>query len=99
MQLELNPDLISDAVRTYLNYQVDELARESNYSEETKIEAISYLNGYSNGTFLWVALVCKELATVEEWDVIDTLKSFPADLHDFYALVMFQLCASKSREK
>ncbi|KUI61249.1 Vegetative incompatibility protein HET-E-1 [Cytospora mali] len=65
VSLELNEDSISAAVRTYISYKVDQLAKVKKYDAELQSEVNQYLVTNANGTFLWVGLVCQELARPE----------------------------------
>ncbi|KAF3361341.1 hypothetical protein VdG1_00950 [Verticillium dahliae VDG1] len=75
LHLELNNDSISKAVGTYIGYKVDQLARDKKYDKETRVAVQRHLVGNADGTFLWVALVCQELANpkVRKRHTLDTL--------------------------
>lgn len=90
LHLELNQELISNAVATYITYKVDQLAREKEYEEDTRASVEKHLTSNAQGTFLWVALVCKELAdpTTMSWHTIDILTSFPPGLGPLYNRMM-----------
>lgn len=61
LQLELNHQLLSSAVDSYIRSKVDELARIKHYEEETRTAVANHLSSHADGTFLWVALVWQEL--------------------------------------
>ncbi|KAM6514119.1 hypothetical protein FALCPG4_015281 [Fusarium falciforme] len=86
LHLELNNVSISKAVDTYIGYKVDRLARDKKYDKETRIAVQRHLVGNADGTFLWVALVCQELAgsKVRKRHTLNTLKSFPPGLDSLY---------------
>ncbi|KAM6514247.1 hypothetical protein FALCPG4_015403 [Fusarium falciforme] len=86
LHLELNNVSISKAVDTYIGYKVDRLARDKKYDKETRITVQRHLVGNADGTFLWVALVCQELAgsKVRKRHTLNTLKSFPPGLDSLY---------------
>jgi hypothetical protein len=42
-------------------------------------------------TFLWVALVFKELVTVDGWDAIDAVKKIPPGLSELYDHIMTRI--------
>ncbi|PNP54991.1 hypothetical protein THARTR1_04680 [Trichoderma harzianum] len=90
LHLELNQELISKAVATYIAYKVDQLAREKEYEQDTRAAVEKHLTSNAQGTFLWVALVCKELAdpTTMSWHTIDILTSFPPGLGPLYDRMM-----------
>ncbi|KAH6982481.1 NACHT domain-containing protein [Ilyonectria destructans] len=90
--LELNEDSISGAVRSYIRYQVNQLAYDKAYDDETRNAVEQHLTSNANNTFLWVALICQELRKVSEtWDVLDVIKEVPAGLEDLYDRMMQQI--------
>ncbi|KAH8651716.1 hypothetical protein BGZ61DRAFT_229661 [Ilyonectria robusta] len=86
LHLELNKDSISKAVDTYIGYKVDRLACHKKYDKETRDAVENHLTSNADGTFLWVALVCQELAgpQVRKRHTLNTLKSFPPGLDSLY---------------
>lgn len=80
LSLELNEKSVSEAVKTYVQVKVDMLAERNDYDDCTRDAVQRYLSSNANGTFLWVALVCKELVDVSGWEVEDILMSFPPGL-------------------
>ncbi|EXL39652.1 hypothetical protein FOCG_17739 [Fusarium oxysporum f. sp. radicis-lycopersici 26381] len=97
LQLELNQDSISKAVDTYIGCKVKELEDLKNYDKETRDAVQRHLVGNADGTFLWVALVCQELADpkVRKRHTLDTLKSFPPGLDALYKRMMEHISDSK----
>lgn len=91
ISLELNADSISNAVNAYIRHKVSELARESQYDSALQAEVRDQLYQKANGTFLWVALVCKELRDVEKWDIPQVLTELPSDLEALYARMIEQI--------
>lgn len=98
LKLESNHILISKAVELFIEQKTRKLAVAKRYSNQMEDTVRDYLSKHSNGTFLWVALVCAELAKVHEWDVIDTLRTFPSDLQNLYTKMMERIFISKSAE-
>ncbi|KAJ4221159.1 hypothetical protein NW757_014473 [Fusarium falciforme] len=97
LHLELNKDSISKAVDTYIGYKVDELARDKKYDEETKNTVQRHLADNADGTFLWVALVCQELADpkVRKRHTLSRLHSFPPGLDSLYGRMIEHICDSE----
>jgi hypothetical protein len=97
LHLELNKDSISKAVDTYIGYEVDRLARRKKYDKETRDAVETYLTSNADGTFLWVALVCQELADpkVRKRHTPNTLKSFPPGLDSLYNRMIGHIGDSK----
>ncbi|UNI15346.1 hypothetical protein JDV02_001886 [Purpureocillium takamizusanense] len=97
LQLELNKDSISKAVDTYIGHKVEELAGLKNYDSETKETVRRHLAANADGTFLWVALVCKGLAdtaVVRKRHTLSKLKLFPPGLDLLYERMMEQISGS-----
>ena len=67
--LELNEKSISAAVSTFIRFKVDWLAKRNRYNDDTRDAVQRYLLLNANDTFLWVALVCQELANISGWKV------------------------------
>ncbi|KNB06131.1 hypothetical protein FOXG_06947 [Fusarium oxysporum f. sp. lycopersici 4287] len=67
-------------------YKVDRLACHKKYDKETRDVINNYLTSNADGTFLWVALVCQELAgpTVRKRHTLNTLKSLSPGLDSLY---------------
>ncbi|KAK4656413.1 NACHT and WD40-domain containing NOD-like receptor 1 [Podospora pseudocomata] len=86
LQLELNQDSISKAVDTYIECKVEELVGLKNYDKKTRDTVKNHLTSNADGTFLWVALVCKELADpkARKWHTLSRLQSFPPGLDSLY---------------
>lgn len=97
--LELNKDSISQAVRMFIEYKVEKLARTKKYDPKTKDDVLKKLLLKANDTFLWVALVCKELARpqVKAQDTIAKLDSVPEGLDEFYQRMLKQVLTSCDR--
>ncbi|KAI8668591.1 Vegetative incompatibility protein HET-E-1 [Fusarium keratoplasticum] len=97
LHLELNKDSVSKAVDTYIGYKVEELAGLKNYNTETRNAVQRHLVDNADGTFLWVALVCKELAdskVVRQRHTLSKLKLFPLGLDPLYERMMEQISDS-----
>ncbi|KAH7247440.1 uncharacterized protein BKA55DRAFT_66651 [Fusarium redolens] len=88
--LELNHELISAAVGRYIEYKVGQLVRSKKYDDKTRVTVQQHLASNANGTFLWVALVCQELAdrNVRKRHTLAKLQSFPPGLDSLYQRMM-----------
>jgi hypothetical protein len=98
LQLELNQDSISKAVDNYIDFKVDELAGLKKYDMPTKDAVRHHLSANADGTFLWVALVCKELADptiMRNRHTLSQLKKFPSGLNPLYMQMMKQISESR----
>ena len=84
LSLEVNSASVSQAVDRYIQYKVDQLADRKSYDLETKSFVLGYLRQNAHDTFLWVALVCTNLAETGQWLVKPTLRKFPPGLTEVY---------------
>ncbi|KAL1845522.1 hypothetical protein Daus18300_014513 [Diaporthe australafricana] len=62
LSLELNEKSVSAAIATYIEFKTKTLAKDNDYNSSTQAVVKRYLMQNAEGTFLWVALVCQELA-------------------------------------
>jgi hypothetical protein len=85
---ELNSTHVSQAVDTFILTRIAELARIKRYDSGLKARIEKYLSARTNGTFLWVALVCKELESVPKLNTLDKLGKFPAGLGPSYERIL-----------
>ena len=91
LSLELNAECVSGAVAEYIDYKVSEFERTKRYDSNLREQVKRDLHRKANGTFLWVALVCKELGTVGKWDALQWLTRVPSDLNLLYARIIDQI--------
>ncbi|KAF0637062.1 hypothetical protein FPSE5266_06951 [Fusarium pseudograminearum] len=89
LALELNDDLISDAVKRFIDNRVASLAKTEPFQHDPEIcdEIAKHLTDNANNTFLWVALVCQELSsgTVQLISHVKAiLKNSPPGLDNLY---------------
>src|SRR6202043_1922664 len=80
LSLELNEKSVSAAVTTYIRIKVDWLAKRNDYDDDTQDAGQRYLSLNAKGPFLWVALVCQELADIPGWKAEEMLTVFPPGL-------------------
>lgn len=100
VSLELNQDSISQAVDIFVRHKAHELAEIKRYDEQTKDTVLQRLLVGANGTFLWVALVCKELARpgVRSRKALAKIDDFPTGLNDLYKRMLEQIVTSDDSE-
>lgn len=88
ISLELNETHVSEAVNIFIRYKVGLLRTKKNYTPETSDEVYRHLFSNSQGTFLWVALVWKNLDQTPRWHVKKKLEMFPPGLDALYRRMM-----------
>jgi hypothetical protein len=100
LSLELNVESVAAAVNTYIRHRVSRLSKQKLYDRKMRKVVRDYLSSNADGTFLWVALVCQELADpkVQKWHTLTKLRSFPSGLDALYARMMEQICSSEDAD-
>ena len=98
--LEMNSEHVSRAVDTFIKVKVTDLARRKKYDEELQTFVTSYLRANANGTFLWVALVCKALGEpqIKTRKTREFLQRFPPGLQEFYGHMMERIQEQNDKE-
>lgn len=91
ISLEFNSSHVLEAVKSFIDFKVSELAARKKYRNELQRSVREYLIVHADGTFLWVALVCKELEKVQAWRTQDVYRRFPAGLKHLYQRMMEQI--------
>lgn len=92
LRLELNEESVSSAVGKYISFKVGHLTQLKKYDTKTRDAVQRHLSLNANGTFLWVALVCQELAKSPAWKTQKKLTVFPPGLDALYRRMMDQMC-------
>ncbi|KAK3364027.1 WD40-repeat-containing domain protein [Lasiosphaeria hispida] len=96
--LESNEASVSEAVTAYVRFKVHRLAERNEYEPDAQDAVQSYLSENAHGTFLWVALVCHELADISGWEVEEVLTVFPPGLDALYTRMINQICTSRNSQ-
>ncbi|KAL9078305.1 MAG: hypothetical protein Q9157_002768 [Trypethelium eluteriae] len=86
--LELNSTHVAKAVDALIASKVDDLARRKRYTEGMVQSVRNRLTCKADRTFLWVALVCKELEKMPARRVLTAVEQFPAGLKPLYGRMM-----------
>ena len=89
--LELNSQHVARAVASFIDYKVKELADLKSYASELQILVRKSLREKAEDTFLWVALVCKELSKVRQQKVKSLLGKIPVGLIPLYERMLDQV--------
>ncbi|OCK74462.1 HET-domain-containing protein, partial [Lepidopterella palustris CBS 459.81] len=89
--LELNAESVSTAVGIYIQHKTQQLAELKRYDEKTRAAVLRHLTLNANDTFLWVALVCQNLATIPRWKTLAKLDAFPPGLDSLYQRMLEQI--------
>ena len=91
LSLEVNAELVSQAIDKYIDYKVSQLTSIRN-DNVLQSEVRKQLREKADGTFLWVALVFEELRNFFlAGDVLRILKGVPRGLQPLYDRMMEQI--------
>ncbi|KAF7508093.1 hypothetical protein GJ744_009675 [Endocarpon pusillum] len=91
ISLELNSSHISRAVNAFIDFRILKLTELKRYKAEVQKKIRKYLYEKADGTFLWVALVCKALHGVRVGNTLSALEKFPPGLQPLYERMMEQI--------
>ena len=98
ISLELNSSHIDKAVASFIDYKAKELADLKSYSAELQLSIRKSLLEKAEDTFLWVALVCKELIDVRPERAEIWLGKTPAGLAPLYQRMLDQVLRQKDED-
>lgn len=98
LSLELNSAHVAQAVNMFIEIQIKELARKKAFPVEDTQKLKRELIQKADATFLWVALVFKELGNVPARKVLKCVKAFPATLTAFYGRMLEQVLRQDDEE-
>ncbi|KAJ5098527.1 hypothetical protein N7532_005528 [Penicillium argentinense] len=98
ISLELNEISVSNAVQQFIQHKVHQLAEVKKYKDEIRDAVYRHLSSHSQGTFLWVALVCQDLNRTSRRHVLKKLKEFPPGLDALYGRMINQVRTSEDAE-
>ncbi|ETS86415.1 hypothetical protein PFICI_00243 [Pestalotiopsis fici W106-1] len=90
ISLEYYKSSVDHAIGFFIADQVALLVKRKRYSDDLREKVRGYISSNPRNTFLWVALVCKQLAEHKLADsTYATLRSnFPPELNGFYGRMM-----------
>ncbi|CAH0044544.1 unnamed protein product [Clonostachys solani] len=99
LSLELNKASISKAVGYFIQKKVDDLEKIKEYKPKMKQDILETLQRKASDTFLWAALVCKELAhpKTKLHHTMAKLESIPEGLNGLYERMTEQIFAGNDR--
>ncbi|KGO53504.1 hypothetical protein PEX2_061120 [Penicillium expansum] len=98
ISLEINEVCVSEAVNKFIQHKVHYLAKVKKYSDETRDTICLHLSSNSQGTFLWVALVCQDLDRTSRRHALKKLEAFPPGLNALYSRMIDQVRNSEDAE-
>ncbi|KAF5694804.1 het-E-1 heterokaryon incompatibility protein [Fusarium denticulatum] len=102
LDLEKEHEAVSQAVKSYINKRVDDLAKTKWKNDlELKEKVFDYMQSHADDTFLWVALVCERLANsgIGKRLVMEELVKFPTSLGALYQAMMDRITDSSEADR
>ena len=90
LELKENAEQVSRAVNVYIDHCLSKLTQ-IQHDKRLRDSVRERMQRKSNGTFLWVSLVLKELKEVMSWEVLQVLDEVPIELKDVYRRMMEQI--------
>ncbi|KAK4139138.1 uncharacterized protein C8A04DRAFT_40952 [Dichotomopilus funicola] len=97
--VELDTQRLEEPVNAYINHKLMELKYREGYDDHVLAEISHEVRQRAENTFLWVALVFKELSSVEGWDAVETVQSIPSGLTDLYSHMMARIDEGSERNR
>ena len=91
IDLEENTGLVTEAVKTFIAHKTRILSEQRFYDLELKVHVEQVLCRKAGDTFLWVALVCRELASAESWEAESIIDELPSGLEPLYDHMLSQI--------
>jgi hypothetical protein len=97
--VELDTQRLAGPVNVYIDHKLTILKRRPGYSDSVLVEVSHEVRERAENTFLWVALVFKELNSVEGWDAVETVQNIPLGLTDLYSHMMARIDRGNERNR
>jgi archaellum biogenesis ATPase FlaH len=98
LSLELNSSHVAQAVNSFIEVQTEELARKKGLTADVKERLQQELMRKADATFLWVALVTKELTNVTARKILNRARAYPSTLKAFYRRMLEHLLDQDDEE-
>ena len=89
--LELDAQRLKDPVDAYIKHKLSTLKTKEGYDDSVLAKVSDEVHQGAKNTFLWVALVFKELDSVEGWYATDIIKAIPPGLSELYDYIMARI--------
>lgn len=100
VSLETNHLHVEDAVQKFIDVKARQLQRRKGYDMELKRHVEEQLHDKAEGTFLWVALACRELSkpSVLSMNTKSVLVKLPSGITALYGRIIEQVLTSEDEE-
>ncbi|KAK4095858.1 WD40 repeat-like protein [Parathielavia hyrcaniae] len=97
--VELDTQRLQDPVNAFIDHKLMELKYKEGYDSRVLADISHEVRQRAENTFLWVALVFKELSSVEGWDAVETIQNIPPGLTDLYGRMMVRIDGGNERNR
>jgi hypothetical protein len=87
LEVKQNAEQVKLAVEAFIDHKLSSLPSLRN-EHDIKRRVQKEMLKKADDTFLWVALVAKELENATSWNMLELVKKMPATLYEFYDLMM-----------
>lgn len=92
VSLELNSANVNQAIKSYITTKMEEIDRHQRLHPKLRQTVAQELVNRSDGTYLWVSLVCRDLKKTQPQEMLKRVQTLPEDLESLYK----QKCAELS---
>ncbi|TEY32597.1 hypothetical protein BOTCAL_0717g00030 [Botryotinia calthae] len=89
--MELDAQSLEGPVNIYIDYKLSIIKKKDGYDKNILAKISDLVRKQANNTFLWVALVFKELDSVAGWNAVDVIKNIPSGLSELYDHMMTRI--------
>ncbi|KAJ6445186.1 LysM domain-containingprotein [Purpureocillium lavendulum] len=96
--IELDAQTLEAPVNAYIDHKLSTLEGRDGYDANTSVELSTEVRQRASNTFLWVALVFKELEDVDGWDAVEIIQSIPPGLSELYNHMMARIEMGNMRD-
>ena len=89
--VELDTQRLAAPVNAYIDHKLMILKRRKGYKDSVLAKVAHKVRQRAEDTFLWVALLFKELGLVDGWDAVEAVRKIPPGLTDLYGYIMTKI--------
>lgn len=98
MLLELDAQILEHPVSAYIDHKLASLKGRDGYDEDILATVSTTIRERAENTFLWAALIFKQLESVEGWYAVDIIKDIPPGLSQLYGHMMTRIENGQMRD-
>lgn len=99
VSLELNSANVNQAIKSYIAAKMEEIDRHQRLHLKLRQTVEQELINRSDGTYLWVSLVCRDLEKTQPEEMLERAQKLPKDLESLYKQKFAKLSTGDSASK